>query len=443
MGWLENDCTFLQVDNLGLKVTQVRVLMLYLVRFLIFCTVFLICSILADRFLHILGYSGDWDVVTYPPNQMIYDKVPAYVDSPQEEILFRTNAEGARYGPVTKKRDGEKRAIVSGDSLTMGWFIDEEQRFSNLMEDSLGFPVINVGMGGKEALWYAVSFDYFNRVYDPDYYFCFIFVNDVVGTEAGSIYEEKLEYMYRDRFSKTDKFVKTVWPHFFVIAQKSLGYYPNLQDLWRSMFADKTADSAQTEESRVAILVDRAKERGIAEDKINAWKNGLLPEDVELIEDDMLSNAVLDVSLLKPDFWTYSLDIDSEEADASYQTMVQLLGVIIDNARNDGVKPFFVFLPHPAQYDPGYIKPIYKRLGVELREEWAHETSELQIRLSEFFSDKAVPFLDVTGAMRNYSGDKQDLYLGGGDIHTSEIGNRIIAETVTQWLLDNNYLGDK
>src|SRR5207247_1403713 len=94
--------------------------------------------------------------------------------NPQRQIVFHANAEGVVLGnPLQSSRqrtpkgdfditvsfnrhgfrDGKDTAtgtrnniFVAGDSFSIGWGVEESERFSNIVEKQLGIPVYNIAI---------------------------------------------------------------------------------------------------------------------------------------------------------------------------------------------------------------------------------------------------------------------------------------------------------
>ena len=97
-----------------------------------------------------------------------YDSLLGWVHEPGQEGIFETekfrtavriNDKGLRDRAHTYERQNDtKRILVLGDSFAWGYGIEESERFSQLLEKSLGLEVINAGVSGystdQELLWY-------------------------------------------------------------------------------------------------------------------------------------------------------------------------------------------------------------------------------------------------------------------------------------------------
>jgi hypothetical protein len=82
-------------------------------------------------------------------------------------VEYRSNAYGAR--------DRERsftarapRAVILGDSFIEGYGVEESTRLSNLLEEQLGFEVLNFGMTHFGPLQYQIIYDDLVRQFDHD-----------------------------------------------------------------------------------------------------------------------------------------------------------------------------------------------------------------------------------------------------------------------------------
>ena len=105
-------------------------------------------------------------------------------ETPQFRTLVRINENGLRDRQHSYERQNDlDRILVLGDSFAWGYGVEEAERFSQLLEKSLGVEVINAGVSGystdQELLWYQNE----GIKYDTDLVILVIAGNDVGDNE--------------------------------------------------------------------------------------------------------------------------------------------------------------------------------------------------------------------------------------------------------------------
>jgi hypothetical protein len=96
---------------------------------------------LTDKFWNNLKYIHDDELGWYPtPNSSLLDSTASF-------MRVRHNSLGLR--DVEYERSSKPTMLFIGDSLTWGYLVNEEQRFSNLVKAVLpGYAVVNAGIAG-------------------------------------------------------------------------------------------------------------------------------------------------------------------------------------------------------------------------------------------------------------------------------------------------------
>ena len=101
-------------------------------------------------------------------------------ETPQFRTTVRINLKGLRDREHAYERsDDSGRVLVIGDSFAWGYGVEESQRFSQLLETSMGVEVINAGVSGystdQELLWLRNE----GIKYDPDLVILVLSGNDI------------------------------------------------------------------------------------------------------------------------------------------------------------------------------------------------------------------------------------------------------------------------
>ena len=152
---------------------------------------------------------------------------------------------------IPKKR-GNFRIAVIGDSLTYGQGVDEDERFSNLLESKLrkfydGVEVLNFGRPGAETGDHVVILKDVVTKIAPDFILLQWFINDVEGM-GGMARQRPMRLIPSDRLSS--------WLHqnsalFFLLNQQwvalqgSLGLVENYPDYMVRKFGNPTNHESQ------------------------------------------------------------------------------------------------------------------------------------------------------------------------------------------------------
>ncbi len=147
---------------------------------------FAIC--LSEIALRLMGFSP---MYVSPERDQFweYDSQLGWEHEPGQEGIFETqqfrtvvriNDKGLRDRPHTYERQNDQeRILVLGDSFAWGYGVEESERFSQLLEKSMGVEVINAGVSGystdQELLWYQNE----GKKYDTDLVLLFVTGNDV------------------------------------------------------------------------------------------------------------------------------------------------------------------------------------------------------------------------------------------------------------------------
>lgn len=381
----------------------------------------LVGSIALDRALGLLGFAEEWSGRTSnPPN---YHERRDNIEFAYD---FRTNSEGLRERELPlAKPPGVVRIFLAGDSFTEGVGVADDQTFVArlqwyLRERGAAAEAINGGLNGAGPLEYGRLFLQIGTRYQPDGLVLCVYANDVADTapEAGP---RDLDPGPPPRRGLKAA-LHGAWPHVYAMLLQL--HYERLQG----------------ERTRPRDLVEtvsrRARELGIVRERIEQWK-GRLPMDlVAAANAGHFNGYLLSHGLLRPDWWTGALDLDTPQARQRFRAMCAILSSVVAGSRRRGVVPAAVFLPSRLQYDPSLYQPggsnVWRQVGVEVRAEWLRQETELQRRLRSWAEGEGVPFLDLTPAFRD-AGERGPLTWTLDEHWTAE-GHRVAACAIAEWL---------
>ena len=177
-------------------------------------------------------------------------------------VEIKTNSIGWREDrdyPL-KKPSGIKRVIVLGDSITLGWGVEQYQTYSKVLEHHLNndptlqfrYEVINTGVGNYNT---SLELEMLKRTlpYDPDIIIIGYFINDVeIWNRQGPIVSFLGMYSYFYRF---------LWDKFLSIGNK-LGLNENYEVYYKKLYTSNHEGIYRLEKNLESIT-SLAKERSI------------------------------------------------------------------------------------------------------------------------------------------------------------------------------------
>ncbi len=122
-------------------------------------------------------------------------------ETPQFRTTVHINLKGLRDSDHLYERTNDtRRILVLGDSFAWGYGVEETQRFSQLLETSMGVEVINAGVSGystdQELLWFREE----GVKYKPDLVLLIFAGNDIGDNELPLVYTiyNKPEFVLED-----------------------------------------------------------------------------------------------------------------------------------------------------------------------------------------------------------------------------------------------------
>lgn len=106
------------------------------------------------------------------------------------DVDVQINADGLRDGDHRHQRDGRRRVLFLGDSLTFGWGVAQDATFAALLERTLDArtptEVVNFGTGNYNTSQEVGLFLDKGLAYEPDEVVVFYFINDAEPTPRKS-----------------------------------------------------------------------------------------------------------------------------------------------------------------------------------------------------------------------------------------------------------------
>lgn len=380
-------------------------------------------TFIGDQILGLLSFPSELPIRTSHPAN--FKEVRRNIEF---KYKFQTNDHGLRYKNLpTTKGEGEWRVFLLGDSFTEGVGVEADQTFSALLEkhfgDKMGNDIrfINGGMTGTGPLQYWRVFENVGLIYDPDAVLVCLFADDVSNMPSNLT----RDMLYR-RFEEPDrrgikKYIHDFFPRIYTI-------------LWKAQKARIYRSRAGTSDF-VTLVSEKARKRGISEEKIQKWTRALSSNLVTAVNRGEFNGAILSIALLRPQYWTDSLDIDTPRAEKKYEAMILVLNELLQNTSQEKIKLAILFFPLYWQYDPSTYRSTNPWIvaGAKINERWLHRDSEFQVRIARWAGDNSVPFLDLTPVFRQAIKHNSALNwrLNG---HWNASGHAVASRAIASWI---------
>jgi len=383
---------------------------------------FFICSIVADRILVLFKFPSELsEQVAHPPNYQ------QQIETLEFKYLFQTNSQGLRYHEIPlEKPAGSYRVFVVGDSFTEGYGVAEGQRFTEFLEKTFSSQgretrFINGGLSGTGPDEYARIFFNVGLKYHPDALLICLYANDLVGTPQ----KLNLSMLYNTspKLLGYKRILHLIWPRTFTAVTKII-------DSRNKKRATQTSDF-------IRDVTRKAREKKIPEERIAAWKVKIPQSIVDAINQGRLSGSAVARGLLHPTYWQRCFNIDSPDAEEKFQKMILILNELAGYCRKHKIDVAVVYIPSPYQYDPSVHDPesmdTCRLSGVVLEKRWLTEKTRVEQRMEFWAGSAAVPFLNLTPALRQtvqQNGSINHLMDG----HFTAQGQRVAGEIIAQWI---------
>lgn len=384
-------------------------------------------SVLADLALGVWGFPGEVPARVSHPRR--FREIRRNVEFTYE---FATNDRGFRSRNIPlEKPTGTYRVLVVGDSMTEGVGVAQDETFSALLERRFAserpIEFINGGLGGTGVLEYGRLFLSWGVAYQIDALLVAVFANDVSNAAPDDQPEDMLLRRQGDEFfgpiperSFPKRLLHAAWPRIYT-------------RLYQLKAASERRNLTMTSDL-VGTISAEARRRGIPEAEIETWKARLPPDLVVSVNQQLMEADILSYGLLRPNYWTDSLDVDTPTAKARFRSMRALLDRIVEEAARRGIEVALVYIPDRLQYDPhSHLGNPTERTGVRFRREWLADDATIQVELARWSRARGVASLDLTPVFRASPGDRTTLtYRVDG--HWTPAGHRVAADAIGAWL---------
>jgi len=380
-------------------------------------------SLLADRALYFFGL----------PSQIFLQAAhPKNYSEPRKSLeyqyLFKTNSQGLRYREIPlPKPAGAYRVFVAGDSFTEGYGVEENRRFTELLENKFSgqgreVNFINGGLSGTGPFEYSLMFYNLGLKYQPDAVLICLYANDIVTTPGVPLPRQFFKKPMLPKGGKRIFF--RLWPRTYAA-------------LFRIARARKIKAEAYPSDF-LRQVSEQARSNGASEAEIEAWKARLPQDLVKAVNRGELNPNILSQGLLNPSYWTDSIDLGSDTSRVQFRAMLFILSEMIAEARRRGIQVAVVYIPSPFQYDPSVFDPgnrnPYLISGVFASPSWLIEKNAAVEQLEAWAKFEGVKFLDLTPALRLKAAQSPGAFNYRIDGHLNPEGHRAVADEIERWL---------
>ncbi len=320
---------------------------------------------------------------------------------------------------------GQKRVVVVGDSFVEGVGVQAEDRFTEVLEAMLSTPqapveMVNAGLKGTGPLHHGRIFSKLGLKYQPQALLICIYANDIDDTSATATVAD-IDAVINPRTG-------LLW-----LLQSVLPRVKTRISMWlmQRRFANRTADG-----DLLGAVERIAKQRGIAQERVDAWKTKLKPELLKAADEGRFNPTILSVGLLKPEFWEVNIALKGR-GKAQMAALERLHAATIKRARDAGVEVAMVYFPSCVTTTPlcHSDEAIAENLGVRTDRSWLRGQAPTVTSLHAFAKAQQVAFLDLTPTFRGAAAAGQppvDYF--PHDMHWNPRGNRIAAAAIARFL---------
>jgi len=324
----------------------------------------------------------------YPPNTTIQN------DWGPIPYVTKTNAMGLRgVGLENAPRRSDARIVTIGDSVTDGYFVDNDGTYQYFLQQSLDhafgetYQVINAARGGgsihKE---FAILREVVLPLHPKIVILTFV-TNDISDIRSQSL-EDLLQYSLEFHISTPPSLDRVLLNAF---TRSAVGE-TFLRVFWNTFINTKKVQLLQDDAVKTPFSIVQGDQ---FERNVYIFKKNL----------DHMDGLVLKESFSK----------DVQEAIRNYLFVFEKF---IDLCRENDIAPLLVYFPAYSQvYDPTV-------------------PSQIQDILRARSNRLSVPFLDLTDAFRRYK--KHVLHWAPADYHPNARGNKVMADAIFEFLKEQN-----
>lgn len=226
---------------------------------------------------------GAWHL----PNKSLIHKKSCF------EVTYNTNS----YGAVDIERDykGKNRTIVIGDSIVEGYGLEQEERFSNILEGKLNIPHLNFGTSGHfGTTQYNLLYSNLASKFEHSKVIVFITVANDFEDDSYSFGKKIHKNRYRPYFVKTNKNYELIYTNslknyfFFEKLKNYLSNFTHTYHLLRYIKSSVTTKKIQLASKEISNEIKEVAEIKEKKDRYSFY-NVFKPEGLDLMKFNILS----------------------------------------------------------------------------------------------------------------------------------------------------------
>ncbi len=160
-------------------------------------------------------------------------------------VLHRTNSRGVRGPEYSERPDGHVfRILISGDSVTMGWAVEEELAYPRVLErlleesDESGrrYEVVNLGIAGVNARFATNRIVRFADLYHPDLIVYGFTLNDIEGPSYRKLPVKDRKALSQTTWRRALRFndspsylLRELWPRWIMVLEWDVFHPPEAE----------------------------------------------------------------------------------------------------------------------------------------------------------------------------------------------------------------------
>ena len=370
----------------------------------------------SERMMEIFKFPKEApESVAYPPN--FYHKM-GFIGS---YYVVRANSFGIRYPeiPLEKNSKNELRIAVIGDSFTEGFGVEEDQRFSSILERQWSKPdrkvlFINCGVPGAGPVEYFQIFSHIALAYNPDKLLLVLYDNDLIDSEwlrkktIHQGFKRWLSKFFPRIYARLKVFHYKILMHEyrFHLSVLELEHFPSHP--W--FFADASINPQIQSSFLDAMLAVEGK---------SFYTYPVNGENMSS-ESDFLDSE-------------RSKQMLGAENEMRKRFMLSLLSKILEECKKRKISAAFAYIPHANQYDSNFELTPEKR-GLATRSLRLYNKTNFEVELEEWARNNSVMFLNFTPYLREATRYSQEPLNFREDEHWNARGHALAASILSDWL---------